>query len=169
VFIGGDECHTQCWAANVGVSAWARAKNLSMDGGGEGTVFGWWIDQMVDVVHGEVTRMHEAPFGFDFDIGSLLRSFSSLLRQKGIHGCIVYTAFVGKWLSIVQDTSNMSLCESKNLGLIHWSSPAHNCGQVLLTSGSFLLALSAFTYHGYVGHTKVDKPHIASCRWASDL
>ena len=26
-----------------------------MDGGGEGTVFGWWIDQMVDVVHGEVS------------------------------------------------------------------------------------------------------------------
>ena len=49
-----------------------------MDGGGEGTVFGWWIDQMVDVVHGEVTRMHEAPFGVDFDFGSLFRSFSSL-------------------------------------------------------------------------------------------
>lgn len=46
VFIGGDECHTQCWGANPDVSAWAAKKGLAIDGGGEGTAFGWWIDQV---------------------------------------------------------------------------------------------------------------------------
>jgi len=46
LFIGGDECHTTCWAANPAVSAWAATMNLSIGSGtesvgGQGTVFGW--------------------------------------------------------------------------------------------------------------------------------
>jgi N-acetyl-beta-hexosaminidase len=55
VFIGGDECHTTCWAANAGVQAWAKSMNLSIGHstesvGGQGSVFGWWINKIVDVV-----------------------------------------------------------------------------------------------------------------------
>eukprot|EP00041_Stephanoeca_diplocostata_P018142 m.378376 g.378376 ORF g.378376 m.378376 type:complete len:707 (+) comp20930_c0_seq1:139-2259(+) len=61
VFIGGDECHTTCWAENAAVVAWAHSKNLSITAaeesvGGEGTVFGWYIDQVVDIVHGEIGK-----------------------------------------------------------------------------------------------------------------
>ena len=50
-----------CWAANPAVAAWARARNLTIsDGsesvGGAGTVFGWYIDRVVDIVHGELGR-----------------------------------------------------------------------------------------------------------------
>ena len=55
VFIGGDECHTTCWANNAGVRAFAKARNLSIGHttesvGGQGSVFGWWINQVVGVV-----------------------------------------------------------------------------------------------------------------------
>lgn len=61
VFIGGDECHTTCWAENADIAAWARSKNLSITAavesvGGEGTVFGWFIDQVVDIVHGNLGK-----------------------------------------------------------------------------------------------------------------
>ncbi len=61
VFIGGDECHMACWAANPQVAAWARAHNLSISSGsesvgGEGTVFGWFVDRVVETVHGELGR-----------------------------------------------------------------------------------------------------------------
>ena len=49
VFIGGDECHTTCWADNAEIVAWARANNLSVTSAvesvcGEGSVFGWCKD-----------------------------------------------------------------------------------------------------------------------------
>jgi hexosaminidase len=61
VFIGGDECHTTCWADNPNIAAWARSQNLTVAAaeesvGGEGTVFGWYIDQMVETVHGELGK-----------------------------------------------------------------------------------------------------------------
>ena len=48
--LGGDECHTECWAANPAIAAWAAAQNLTTDGAGEGSAFGWWVDQIVSVL-----------------------------------------------------------------------------------------------------------------------
>jgi N-acetyl-beta-hexosaminidase len=65
VFIGGDECHTQCWGANEKIAAWAADKNLTIGGTGEGTVFGWFIDKIVDTVHGKHLRPYCTPLSFN--------------------------------------------------------------------------------------------------------
>ena len=61
MFIGGDEVHTTCWEDNEKIQSWAAANRLIIsDGteatGGEGSVFGWYIDQIVDTVFGELKK-----------------------------------------------------------------------------------------------------------------
>ena len=50
VFLGGDECHTECWAANAAIADWARAKNLTATGSGAGSLFQWYIKEAVSMV-----------------------------------------------------------------------------------------------------------------------
>jgi hexosaminidase len=61
VFIGGDEAHTTCWASNKAVAAWAEKLGLAIANGteatgGEGSLFGWYIDKVVSTVHGELGK-----------------------------------------------------------------------------------------------------------------
>lgn len=68
---GGDECHTTCWAANPAIKEWATKHNLTISSGtesvgGEGTAFGWWIDQVVALLHGAGKRpVMWAPLAWD--------------------------------------------------------------------------------------------------------
>lgn len=66
-FIGGDECHTECWGANAHVTAWAKEQGLTTSGGGEGSAFAWWINQMVSILHDELgkTPMMWSPLDWD--------------------------------------------------------------------------------------------------------
>lgn len=50
VFLGGDECHTECWAANPAINEWTQTRNLTANGSGSGSLFQWYIKEVVSMV-----------------------------------------------------------------------------------------------------------------------
>ena len=47
VFLGGDECHTECWGDNAAISAWTEARNLTATGSGAGSLFQWYASRLI--------------------------------------------------------------------------------------------------------------------------